>query len=242
MSLTDPNLKTARAKEHLDALDREWAEFLKSQPCTFRCKDNVKTGQYQIKIELVDPSAHLSVIAGDIFFCLRSSLDQLIWALATHFTESYAVGTQFPIFDKRNKNTAARFNTYLAGLPKEAIAIIDSLQPYHGRNRAGIEANLLWKLNKLCNIDKHRRIPVHSGIVDFMLPDAIPRNLVTLDNDGVMSFPLAMKDQVKLYPTVNVGVTFGDTHEGIEINRAGIDKIYKLVADDVIPRFARFCK
>lgn len=240
--LTDPNLKTARAKEHLDALKREWTIFVQSEPCRFSEKDDIQAGEYQIKIEVDDVPERLSLIAGDIFSCLRASLDQLVWSLATYTIGSYAEGTQFPIFSYWDTKTAAKFNGYTHGLPNEAIAIIDSLQPYHRGNPIDIHADLLWRLSKLCNIDKHRRIPAHGSTVNFKLSSSIPKNAVTIDDSGIMRFPLSMKNEVKLYPCAILDIVFGDSREGIECDLTGVGNIYEFVANDVIPRFARFIK
>jgi hypothetical protein len=238
MDLSDPFLKTSRAKEHLDALRKEMEPFYKSKPCEFQEKVNFKDGLYQVRIQVNDPPPRLSVIVGDVFGCLRASLDHLVWLLVTHHTDSYAEGTQFPILSQNGPDDIARFKKQIRGVPARAETIIESLQPYHGGNRAAIESNLLWRLNKLCNIDKHRRIPVHGSVVDFMLPDFIPKSMVTLDDDGVMSFPLHMKDQVKLHPDVAFNVIFGDSHEKIECDVAGIERIHEFVTNDVLPRFA----
>ncbi len=58
-------------------------------------------------------------------------------------------------------------------MPPVAVSIIESYQPYNAQNPALMKEHLLWQLNKLCNIDKHRRIPTDATIVDFNLPDFI---------------------------------------------------------------------
>lgn len=63
-------------------------------------------------------------------------------------------------------------------MPPEAAKIIESLQPYNTPNPTDVKIHLLWRLNKLCNIDKHTRIPVHglTGIVkwDTFIPLPLP--------------------------------------------------------------------
>jgi len=63
---------------------------------------------------------------------------------------------------------------------------------------------------------------------------------VTLDDDGIMNFPLAMRSQVKLHPEITFNATFGDALDGIECDEAGIKQIFEFVTNSVIPRFARF--
>jgi hypothetical protein len=88
MDLTDPYLKTSRAKEHLDSLRIELGMFYGTEPCKFAKKIDVKNRVCQLRIQVKDPPPRLSIIAGDIFGCLRASLDHLIWLLVTNSTGS----------------------------------------------------------------------------------------------------------------------------------------------------------
>jgi hypothetical protein len=240
-SLVDPYLKTTRAKVHLDALRNEIDLFRKSKPCTVFHKDNVERGRYEIRIKIADTPGDIPLILGDLLYCLRSSLDQLVWWLAK-LTTPYPRGTQFPILEERSAKTRKNFSTYTAGVPASAAKLIDSLQPYH---RAEPSAHLLWRLNRLCNIDKHRRIPVHSDVVTFGFP-RMPHNLarfIEFDHDQqMMSVPLELKGQMALDPKLSFNVIFGDISEGISCDFDGVANIYNFVADSVIPRFTRFFK
>ena len=239
MNLADAYLKTARAKEHLDSLREELEIYYESKPCKFKEQTDIRNQRYRIRIHIVDPPDRLSLIAGDVFGCLRASLDHLVWALSSFNTTAYAENTQFPILEEPN---APRFKRQTNNVPAGAVAIIDSLQPYsRGKDRKAFEGHLLWRLNRLCNIDKHRRIPLHGSVVDFKLPASIPQSMVVCDSD-TMSLPLQMKDAVRLHRDATFKVTFGDSHEGIECDQDGIERIYAFVAGDVIPRFAKFFK
>jgi hypothetical protein len=149
---------------------------------------------------------------------------------------------QFPILDKLNSGSRKTLAAYTAGVPARAVKVIQSLQPYH---RAEPSAHLLWRLNRLCNIDKHRRIPVHGDELVFRLPQ-MPDNLARLlafDHDQHMvSGPLELKSQMAFDPEVSFNVIFGDMAEGISCDFDGVSDIYNFVADSVLPRFARFFK
>lgn len=242
VTLADPYLKTARAKEHLEDVRERLRLFAESGPCRVFRKDDIKKRVHLIRFEVKDPPHKVALVVGDFLYCLRSSLDQLVFALALHNTSSYPKGTQFPILFERN---AKKFGDYTRGVDAKAITKIDDLQPYQGANNAAIKSHLLWQLNLLCNIDKHRRIPVHATITDFNFP-SVPvrfRRLMTFDNDaGVATIPLSFKSYMTLDPTVPLNVIFGDAHEGIRIDVAGLDNIYEFVTNSVIPRFARFFK
>jgi hypothetical protein len=243
-SLADPKLKTTRAKVHLEALRNELDAFYKSKPYTFVPEDDVERGRYCIRVEIGPIPDNIWLIAGDLFYCLRASLDQLVFSLA-QITIPYPAGTQFPILDQDiafNKKVRKRFEGQTLGVTADAVQVIESLQPYHRRHTAAIRSHLLWRLNWMSNIDKHRRIPVHGGELLFtphFPSSALP--FVELDNDNAMvRFPARFKGQVRLDPDVSFKVVFGDLSDGIACDFGGIEQIYNFVADDVIPRFARF--
>lgn len=228
-------MKATRAKEHLDNLHSELKTYYATKACEFQRKDDLPNDQYCIRINVKDPPERLSLIAGDFFGTLRASLDHLVWALCTINLGKYAQHTQFPIMENPDS-----FKGQMTGIQAGAKAIIESLQPYHGKDKATIEANLLWRLNKLCNIDKHRRIPIHGSVTEFRLPVGIKPIFDPPPNDNVMRFPLSMKSQVVLYDTVIFSAVFGDSHEGVECNESDMEAMYKFVTEDVLPKFDGF--
>jgi len=243
MPLVDPYLKTSRAKVHLDNLREKLTVFSK-EPCHFIREDDLENGLHIIKMEIRDIPDEIPLIVGDLLYCLRSSLDQLVWCLAKiNATPGYPEHTQFPILEQRD---APRFKGYTNGVPTGAAEIIESLQPYNAPNAIAIREHLLWRLNKLGNIDKHTRIPVHgvTGIVtwDTFIPlTANDFTLTEFDNHAVMRIPLSLKSQMALNPRIpEFKVLFGDLYWQIQCDFAGIETIYEFVTNSVIPRFARF--
>jgi hypothetical protein len=240
ISLVDPYLKTTRAKAHLDALRSDLDAFRESKPYSFTFDVDADRSLYVVKVELKDPPSHLALIVGDLFYCLRSSLDQLVYALAK-LTTALPKGTQFPIIDEFNKDNMQRFNRQTSGVPSEAREIIKSLQPYHGSNETAIRSHLLWRLNAICNLDKHRRIPIHSSRIDLSFPN-LPKSIEASLKFGpdTICVPLRYKNQMTVDPKVSFRLVFGDLNSGIECDVDGIAGIYHFVSDSVIPRFARF--
>jgi hypothetical protein len=170
---------------------------------------------------------------------LKQLSDQLTWSLAK-LTTSYPKGTQFPIFDVLNAKTRKRFAGDTAGVPPRALKLIESLQPY---NRADPSTHLLSRLNRLGNIDKHRRIPVHGEEFIFNFPK-MPRALahaIEFDHDhNMVSVPLELKPQMELAPLAPFRVIFGDMSEGIACDFDDLESIYEFVTHTMLPRFTRF--
>jgi hypothetical protein len=239
-SLADPFLKTVRAKEHLDDLRERLRRFREeSEPIRVVKKDDIENQRYVIHFHVKDCPDKLPLILGDCLYCLRSSLDQLVWALAKG-VGSYPAKTQFPILDSPDDDL---FRKHTTGIPADAVTVIEALQPYRAPDVAAVKSHLLWRLNLLCNIDKHRRIPTDGTITHFNFPEFPTRLGHLIDHDeeaGVVSVPLALKSKMRLDPTASINVTFGDTHEGIQCDFEGLEQIYKFVTESVLPRFARF--
>jgi hypothetical protein len=97
-ALADPYLKTARAKEHLDDLKERLRKFREDEPIRITREDDVANQRHILRLKVKDIPDVLTLITGDFLYCVRSSLDQLVWALS-HTTTAYPRGTQFPIFD-----------------------------------------------------------------------------------------------------------------------------------------------
>jgi hypothetical protein len=235
----EPYLKTARAKAHLNALRDSLNAFRKSEPITIFRKENRKSGRYEIRIKIKDTPDEVPLILGDLLCGLRASLDQTVWQLAKLRT-AYPERTQFPIFDKDTRETRRLFANWTDGVPARAKGLIKSLQPYH---RANPKDHLLWRLNRLCNIDKHRKIPIYGDKVMFHIPGipaAAAKSLVFDHDQHMVSGPLDIKRHMTLEPVVSFDVVFGDMSDGITCDLDGVTKIYDFVADGVIPRFARF--
>lgn len=239
--LVQPYLKVQRAKEHLDALDREARLFSKSDPYRISAQDDLERGQYIITVRLDEPPVRLALIAGDFIGCLRSSLDYLAWQLAFLTTTSPSEKVCFPVCEQDSTGTQGYIKVATKGICDRAVAIMKSLQPYNCGS--AYKTSYLWMLNKLWNIDKHRHIALHSGVFDISfsgLPARMRPDSEQLDDSFIMRFPLAAKDHMSLKPRLRVEMKFGDADEGIELSIKDFFDLYELVADKIIRRFARF--
>jgi hypothetical protein len=234
-------LKMTRAKEHLNNLQVEIAYFIHSKPYTLRREDDLENDAHIIHLRLMDVPPKISLIAGEVFYCMRSALDQLVWSLASLTT--VPSGTQFPILETWDTKTLKRFIGYTTGVPDEAICEIKALQPYNRGN--AFKSHPLWRLNEMCNLDKHRRIPANGSeiIINFpTFPKAEAVHLQThiSDDQGRVTVPLRLKDKMTFDPAISFNVNFGGAVSGISENISGIAEIHQFIGDSVLPRFDRF--
>jgi hypothetical protein len=90
-----------------------------------------------------------AIIIGEILHNLRSSLDQLICAIAVQYTGS-SKGTYFP-FGKTSEIFESELTKKAKKLPANAQDMIRAMAPYEGGS------DLLWALHDLNRSDKHAR-------------------------------------------------------------------------------------
>ena len=145
-----------RAKEHMEALRDEAITYIHTRPHHFT---NELQDEGDLNRELVtkvyfkrEPPKTLSLLIGEILYNLRFS------------------SSEFPIFDCRTRYLGRDIKGQpqrgsgrwrIRAIDPKAQAVIEGLQPYHrGDNR---HADPLWKLHRLCNIDKHRVLHVLGG-------------------------------------------------------------------------------
>jgi hypothetical protein len=169
--LANPNLKTRRAKEHLDALKREVDAFVESKPYTVSTQDDFDAGKHIITLDFQPaPIWPIGAIAGDFISCLRSSLDHLVYGLIVANSGKRSNTSYFPIIGEFTDETLSTIDNATRGMLPEAVSIVKLYQPYHHGN--AYESTHLWRLNKLWNIDKHRYVPFHCGF--RTMPISVP--------------------------------------------------------------------
>lgn len=144
--------KLIRAQDHLEALRLMLRKF-ESTRCHVRFEDEPDGENCWLVLDLPKPAPELSAVIGDCLFNLRSALDHLLWQLVLVNPPNVPSSkNMFPICSTPEAFTIETRKGRLAGLSIEALAAIESLQPYHGGE------NPLTLLNYLHNVDKHRAL------------------------------------------------------------------------------------
>ena len=237
-SLIHSRLKVSRAKVHLDALHAAAKVYASGECYRLVRHDDVERGQCVAEFRILAPDATMALIVGDFVCCLRASLDHAAYQMA--FLGGIGkpnTATSFPIVGVYDPDGKRKFNRSTERLPADAVRIIDSFQPHHYGN--GYKATKLWQLEKLWNIDKHRRIPIHNTTlnVNILPPLGVPTLYTSTQHGGELRFPISAKSHVHLDPTIGVHLTFGDESEAIVVNIDDLVEIYEFVANDVLPSF-----
>lgn len=140
----------------------------------------------------------------------------------------------------------------LKGVNPGAIAEIQSLQPYHyGQD---FEKAMLWVLDDLCNINKHRRVlltDLKGGPSDLELQhidgEVFGRvNLASIKKDSTIGpYPIVDGEQgpgikIDVNPNIAVYVAFNEgTTQDLDIGSV-LAEMLKYVEVAVLPRFEPF--
>jgi hypothetical protein len=243
-TIDNANAKLAWAKAHLQRLDLEIEKFSKSNPYALAAEYDLEHQRYVLRFNLFDVPLPICLIAGDAIYNMRASLDQLVWSLAR--LSGIPNRTSFPIVDGPylTPSKLKSFNNCLAGVPVGAICEIDALQPYHGGD--AYKTNPLWRLDEICNLDKHRRIPADGSRSILYFPNMTredTKSILTIEKTDtcfIISVPIAFKHKLDLHPTMQFGINFGGDISGISEGFGGLIEIYNFIAESVLPRFTRF--
>jgi len=245
LGLTYTQMKLGRAHEHLSQLKAEVARFLQGKPYTERRYDDIEHSWHIISVEQHVTPDPVGLLVGEFAYGVRSSLDHLAWQLALLTTDKPRRMTAFPIESECPGPKNAIFEEKIASILPQAVKVIESLQPY--TRWPAFKSHPLWKVNKLCNIDKHQVIAI--AYVNFALrvdgvSDARRRD-DEINHTVEIAVPLSEKSQVEFKVDVT-DVVFGepiDKTDGastFEITIDELSEIYQFVRYDAVPKFERF--
>jgi hypothetical protein len=163
LDLAPSRAKLARAREHLDTLQRETTAGVKQD------------SPYAVRFSQVDPQTgwcsitlvpqkgaepRLGAIFGDVVHNLRCALDYVVTALVDASGAKLSTKHQFPIY-KDAAEYAAKVGTKTEALPNgplggitDGLTLIAEWQPY--KTKPDPRTDPLWGIHRFSNADKHR--------------------------------------------------------------------------------------
>jgi len=151
--------KMRRAQVHLEELERQVFDWIrKEQPYRAIPEFDPQTGHGRIYLaeDLLRPLSELwGPLVGDLAHNLMSALDHLICQLAVaEGKEIDCERTEFPVCIRDDPESQRYIRSKTTGLATGDVDRIRDLQPY----KRGKRQDKLWLLNRINNIDKHRRL------------------------------------------------------------------------------------
>jgi hypothetical protein len=159
-----------RARTHREAATAAWNAFLNEEPYypSLNVDDD---GNGSLWIMQSAPIPHdIPLLLGEWLYCLRSALDNCIYAVAVRDTDSDPPPgedvIQFPIYDTPE---AFRRNKYrINPLSREHREWLETVQPY--ANGTDPKDTILYWLNHLGRRDRHRQLHVVGAYVSESTP------------------------------------------------------------------------
>ncbi len=188
--------------------------------------------------EKIPVPARIPLIVGDFLQNVRSALDYLIWELVIANGNTPGQHNAFPIdLTLAAYQSSLTKRRRLEGIDNRAAAIIDVMQPYHCKNDAEKENAPLVILDRLTNINKHRRVLLATiGSTTAPVGDP-PRFYINVD--------YTVRTGSGIIKEANSMVAFVTLSEspikGLEISGA-IDALARFVIEETLPPFEKLFK
>jgi hypothetical protein len=266
----DFSRKLDRAKTHIEAVEDAIQGWLQSDAYTITEDVEAETGDHVLVAKVVEPFGQdWPLVIGDAVHNLRSALDHIAYQLALggyqtqHHGGPIPLGHQrrimFPVVATSNNPSLSVGDFYaqvakgqLRYVPHDAAAAIKALQPY--QRSPGSPANdLLWVVNELDIIDKHRKLhamavanPLQamqiSGniYIEHMTLNGGPvegeRELMRWNIASLGPHPAQMQRQFSRHVALTEGPELAQTSDLITLLRA----CYADIVENVVPALARF--
>jgi hypothetical protein len=150
-------LRLDRATEHLETLREEIRASEKSDALSLFPDKEPKSRRKVIRLRVTaEPLPRLGLLAGEICYQLRSTLNNLVAQCVSAAGYSVTHDHAYPILQRESDWTAAAIKKLLGGLRDEQIAIVREYQPFLSHDPAN---HPLLAIARLANLDKHHTIP-----------------------------------------------------------------------------------
>jgi hypothetical protein len=215
MGLQELHEKLDWARHHFNLLDKVVLEYIDPKNIRFAPKryNDAKTETWGHFESTVGPTTLISHVFGDVLQSANSTLDYLVCELFRRYNPGKEAKPchQFPIVNTHGAFNDEIGNDALYGIPFEAVAVIEGLQPYEGRT--DLVNFHLKSLRSLTNEHKHRKIHV-----SLLAANPAPGDDAIFEKDG--EFYALAKDLPKaVHPKAEIG-PFPITENGeMDMNR-----------------------
>ena len=256
------DLKLKRAADHIKAISPHVvayaARVLHEVIPDAEGKDTVHVNEL--------PPVDISILAGEVLYQLRSSLDYLAFDLVKlnpakiPLPPDWEKNCCFPLWLNTPKKPPVYncFKNALPGISKPAFAFIEGVQPYN-RGKFGIfeVSNVLWLLAELSNVDKHRHLnltPINIGHIQMVTTKVGASKLATFSYNTVRSGakldpalpPDKMADVVDVKREFSSYVTFDESTLGPGMSELAVQLVLESCLDSIkgviVPAFVEFLK
>lgn len=253
-SIDAANLKLIRIPEHIKAIRKYVTNYARGQS---HKRIPQPDGKEKVSVTK-EPPHEISVLAGEVLYQLRSTIDHLAFDLVKMNTGNVQLPADweehcfFPLWLKVPKKppTYNCFEHILPGISKQAFTFIEGVQPYRTNNRTG---NMLRLLAELSNIDKHRHLNLTKARLSRKERIETSRGWYTSIGrieDGAELDPVPTtwvdgKEPVYVERSISLDVSFAEPKLGrVTEFQVPVEEVLQLLLDEVqtiiVPAFGEF--
>ncbi len=231
--LHSPHLRLWRSWEHIHVLESHIARWLHSGGYNFVPRHD-PDGTVHVHIRFNALPVEWSLLIGEALHSLRSSLDHLVYAMATleqgrPLTDDESRRTEFPVYGSQPLGDRLRHQK-IGLLPDEVQHAIIRYQPHTAPD---FRMTKLWVLHSLDNRNKHRSIDPQLVAFESIMPCFPLRGSVEIVtprsplHDGLevlTAIPADPAVDIRVVAEMSVVFPWGDsvtkgTVEGVEVVR-----------------------
>jgi len=175
-----------RAEQKRVEFGEAWAEYIAPHPWTGRTRQ-LSAQEFELfVVSTEDPPPEMALIFSEWLSNLRAALDNALFAWAVSLSGQNpppdAALLQFPIF--ATETDFRRAIKRLKSLPDWVVGQLEKSQPYH--SPYGPESNLLYWLNELSRVDRHRSLHVSLGrVAEHKIRLGLPRGITAVFDESV---------------------------------------------------------
>lgn len=247
MNIPEPiAYKLAYSKRLLEILDSKIIAHLNEKPDAVIGEEYHDLSRFRSIIEGKKVRPLIPLICGDALQNIRSALDYLVWELVGANKDKPDEANAFPVCKSADTFKEAQ-KRRLRGVHPNAVAIIESLQPYHFGQGNEIQS-VVFVLDKLANLHKHRTILMaeerHAPVEMIRIFDSSGNvvgfdPLLAMDAKAVATY-IKTAFEMKVNAEMAIFIQFGEyPAKGLEVMSV-VGGLYDNVALEIIPRFNRF--
>jgi hypothetical protein len=245
-------MKLQRAEEHFGQLNHEHAAFLSRNPYRMLVEDDPEreghSFLWRAKIVEYPPLEKWSSLIGECVHALRSALDHTAYALVNRDKFVSEDRPAFPLLDNADSWKSVHPDK-LPGVPPEALALIERVQPY---NRTAV-GDILRNVNELDIRDKHRRLNLVNATVEGTSWGAVGAEIEIEEADsGIGPFvdgavvgrwrlvPDVPDQKMHMQTNFEFGITMGEGEPCAGLPVVTMLERYRAVVGAVVTSFAKY--
>jgi hypothetical protein len=220
----DARLKIGRARAHIADIEAWLRDVNQSNSDIARTHKEAAAGSNAETLWIKRPASFLlspALVAGDAIHNLRAALDIIAWTIVYAGGKDDPNSSSFPLYEENALRSSPQYRLIATAIPEIAPIIFNFVRDYKADDSC-----LLWALNQLDRIDKHRLLihtltqsssrmiairkehendppPAEPGAI-YSIPQEVIDGVPEMKQELTPGSKAYLHNQVNGYPTVDI--------------------------------------